>query len=378
MGKIKILQVNKLYYPVTGGVECVVQNIAEGLCNKTDMKVLVCQKKGKRVEEEVHGVPVCRARSHGILFSMPISFDFVKQLRNRAKDRDILHFHMPFPLGDMACLLSGFRGKVVVSWHSDIVKQKKLMMIYKPIMRCFLKRVDVIMVASKGLLNGSCYLKPYADKCRIIPLAIRQDIWEDGEAYLQRKNKEDVTGNRQRKTQFLFVGRLVYYKGCSVLLNALKQVPEGELTMVGHGELEAELKRLCAELNIEDRVHFTGQATDEQVKAYFRDTDVFVLPSIARSEAFGLVQLEAMAYGKPVINTNLPSGVPDVSLDGITGLTVAPEDADALAQAMNWMVEHQAEREAYGKAAKQRLDEVFTLEKILPQIYGVYEELLEK
>ena len=128
--KTKVLQVNKLYHPITGGIERVVQQIAEGLNDRTDMKVLVCQRKGKAVTEEVNGVWVRRSSSFGVLASLPISFSFLLELRKLSKDRDVIHFHMPFPLGDLACLLSGYKGKVVVWWHSDIVRQKKMMKLF--------------------------------------------------------------------------------------------------------------------------------------------------------------------------------------------------------------------------------------------------------
>lgn len=377
MEKIKILQVNKLYYPETGGIERTVQNIAEGLSEKTDMKVLVCQRKGKRDLETINNVPIYRAHSFGTFFSMPLSLDFILQLRRMAKNQSIIHFHMPFPLGDIACLLSGYRGKVVVYWHSDVVKQKRFMMLYRPVMELFLKRSDLIMVGAQGIIEGSKYLRPYKDKCKVVPFAVSRDIQWDGENYLNQCTAGEFKKDEEAgKTKFLFVGRLVYYKGCDLLIQAMKDVKYGELTIVGSGEMEKSLKELAVAQGVQERVHFLGQITDDEIRQSFRDTDVFILPSIARSEAFGLVQLEAMAYGKPVINTNLPSGVPDVSLDGITGLTVEPGNVDALAKAMNWMVEHPEERKAYGVAAKKRIDAVFTLDKMLQQIYGVYEELL--
>lgn len=376
MKRLKVLQVNKLYYPEMGGVESVVQNIAEGLQNDIDMQVLVCQKKGKKVREIVNGVPVYRAHSFGTLFSMPISLDFLFQLRKLSKDMDIIHFHMPFPLGDIGYLLSGYKGKVVVLWHSDVVKQKRFMKIYKPIMNCFLKKVDIIIVGAQGIIDGSHYLQPYRDKCKVIPLAIREEMWQDGELYLKQRMRGTVEHDEKKeRVNFLFVGRLVYYKGCDVLLRALQRVERGYLTIVGTGDLEEELRQMAQDLEIEGRVCFAGPVPDDELKRYFRETDVFVLPSVKRSEAFGLVQLEAMAYGKPVINTNLPSGVPDVSLHGITGLTVEAGDAGAMADAMNWLIAHPKEMEMYGKAAKKRVDEVFKLDKILPQIYEVYKSV---
>ena len=177
--KIKVLQINKLYAPHIGGVEKVVQDIAEGLKDKVDMKVLVCSNKGKAVVDSINGVEVTRAGSFGIYFSMPLSLSIFTKLRKLSSDRDVLHFHMPFPLGDAAYFLSGFKGKVVVWWHSDIVRQKALMKLYKPLMDRFLKRADRIIVATEGHINGSSYLEPYRDKCVIIPFGIDIEAFDN-------------------------------------------------------------------------------------------------------------------------------------------------------------------------------------------------------
>ena len=181
MDKVKVLQVNKLYYPWVGGVERVVQQLAEGLNDRTDMKVLVCQAKGRASVEKINGVEVHRAGSLGMMFSMPISISFFREFKKLSKDRDIVHFHMPFPLGDLACLLSGYKGKVVVWWHSDIVKQKKLMKLYKPILEKFLSRADVIIAATQGNIDGSDYLLKYRDKCVIIPYGLDRNIEKESD-----------------------------------------------------------------------------------------------------------------------------------------------------------------------------------------------------
>lgn len=375
MNKIKVLQVNKLYYPVTGGIERVVQQIAEGLNEHVDMKVLVCKEKGKTVKEQINGVNITRASSLGVLFSVPLSLSFFVHLRRMSKDRDVVHFHVPFPLGDLACLLSGYKGKVVVWWHSDVVKQKKLMLLYKPIMKRFLKRADVIVVATQGHIDGSEYLKDYREKCLIIPYGVDREIERNGDLYYEKthgvtlKNKDE-----SKRLSFLFVGRLVYYKGCKILVEAFSKVEGANLNIIGSGPLEAELKHLVQKNGIGDRVQFLGNATDEQLNKNMESCDVFVLPSIARSEAFGLVQIEAMCYGKPVINTNLPSGVPYVSIHQETGLTVKVDDVPALAEAMKWMVEHDEERVAMGIRAKQRVKECFQMDDMLKKVYNVYSQ----
>ena len=372
MKKIKILQVNKLYYPDIGGIERTVQHIAEGLKDKVEMSVLVCQPKGHGVTEQVNGVEVQRCGSFGILFSMPISLSFFLKLRNKSRNQDILQFHAPFPLGDLACLLSGYHGKVVLYWHSDVVKQKKLMIIYRPIMERFLKRADAIIIGADGVIKGSSYLKPYEDKCVTIPFAVNQKIEQMGKEYLNQAKP-----NMQKYARFLFVGRLVYYKGVDVLINAFESVENAELTIIGCGDRENDLKAYIKEHGMSEHVHFLGKVEEKRLYSEFSKCDVFVLPSVAKSEAFGLVQLEAMAYGKPVINTNLPSGVPEVSLNGITGLTVEPGNKLELRDAMRWLVEHPYERYEMGYAARKRLEDNYTMDVMMNRILDLYKSLLK-
>ena len=222
MRKIRVLQINKLYYPEVGGIERIVQYLAEGLKDRTDMRVLVCQPKGRGARDVVHGVPVTRCGSFGTLFSLPISVSFLWKLRRMAREADILQFHAPFPLGDLGALLAGYRGKMALYWHSDVVKQKRLMHLYRPIMERFLKRVDVIIVSAQGNIEGSSYLKPYRHKCVVVPFAVSRETEERGKAYLTHAEPNSGT-----KLSFLFVGRLVYYKGVDVLLKAFEKVKEG-------------------------------------------------------------------------------------------------------------------------------------------------------
>lgn len=378
MRKIKILQVNKLYYPEIGGIEKTLQQISEGLNEdaEVDLKVLVCQKKGKRQVDDVNGVEVYRCGSMGVVASVPISVSFIWKFRKMAKERDVIQFHLPFPLGDMACLLSGYKGKVVAYWHSDVVKQKKWMLLYRPVMECFLKRADVILVGEEGILNGSQYLNPYREKCKIVPFAVSNEILKAGGDYLQKNGYKKRAGEKQ--LNFLFVGRLVYYKGCSVLIDAFAKLKiDATLTIVGDGVLKEELMHQTEAQGVRNQVAFLGHVSDEKIRACMEEADVFVLPSVERSEAFGLVQLEAMAYGKPVINTNLPSGVPEVGIHGVTGLTVEPGDAEGLSEAMNWMCCYPKERYDMGKAARKRVEERYTQAILVKNIKRIYEELCE-
>lgn len=374
MSKIKILQVNKLYFPWIGGVEKVVQEISEGLREKAEVSVLVCQPKGKGSEEVYNEIPVTRAGSLGMLRSMPISFSFINKFRKLSKNADIIQFHFPFPLGDLACLLSHYKGKVVIWWHCDIIKQKNIMFLYKHIMKRFLKRADLILTAAKENIECSKHLKEFKDKCRVIPFGI------DIKKYEESPKVSILTEmlNSKKNMKVLFVGRLVYYKGLDILIDAFANTRNAELFIVGVGRLDKSLREKVESLEMSDKVHFIGRLSDDELKSAFSDCDFFVLPSVANTEAFGLVQLEAMVYGKPVINTALYTGVPSVSLDGVTGLTVKPGDVCELRSAIQRLVDDKELRKRLGEGAFNRVRECYDIEKMIEDIYVEYERLLEK
>ncbi len=381
--KLRILQLNKLYYPAIGGIERIVQQLAEGLAEHTQMSVLVCSENKQHREETINGVNVIRLPKLFQFGSLPVSLGLNFTLRKMSKQQDIIHLHMPYPLGDIACLLSGYKGKIVLWWHSDIVRQKKMMHLYKPVMLRMLKRADAIVVATEGHIKHSSYLGPYKEKCVVIPFGVEKKIEQAADRYVEAENAQEIINiaspkEKKRSLSFLFVGRFVYYKGCDVLLEAFSRVTGAELILVGSGGMEEQLKQQAQELGITDKVQFAGSLSEEELCKQYADCDVFVLPSVAKSEAFGLVQMEAMAFGKPVINTNLPSGVPYVSLDGETGLTVEPGSANELAEAMQWMVDHKEERLQMGERARERMKAEYRLEDMTARVLELYRELIKE
>lgn len=376
MRKLKILEVNKAYFPHIGGIETLVKQYSEELGQfDTQVRTLVCcDNRGGSIRERVNGVPVIRAANFGTYFSCPISTQFVKQFRRLSQKADVIHIHMPFPLADFAMLLSGFKGKVVLSWHSDIVKQKKLLTLYKPLLKYLLNRADMIFVATEGHIDGSDFLPEYREKCRILPYGITV------EDYLNIDRKPILTEKLTDKNsvKVFFTGRLVYYKGVDVLLKAFRLVNGCELFIAGTGELEAELKAYAKEHNMDDKVHFLGFLPDDELKQAYADCDIFVLPSVAKSEAFGIVQLEAMVYGKPVINTLLPSGVPHVSIHQKTGLTVPPSDFESLSAAILVLARNRELREEMGKKAAERVAENFNEKDVIRKLYEYLSEGIDR
>lgn len=374
MSKINILQINKLYSPWIGGIESIVKDVAEAMKKKADMTVLVCSPKGKGCVESVDGVKVVRAGSFGMKFSMPISFSFPFLVRKYSRSADVIILHDPFPLGDLAVLLSGFHGKLIVWWHSDIVKQKRLRKLLNPIIERLLRRADRILTTSEQYIDGSSYLSRYRQKCAIIPYGI------DIEKYDSIVRMPILTEqlNKKENVKLLFVGRLVYYKGIGFLLKAMETVNGAELFIVGKGPDEKALKTYVEVHGLSDRVHFISPLPEDQLKAAFADCDIFVFPSVAKSEAFGIVQLEAMVYGKPVINTRLGTSVEYVSLDGITGITVEPEDSKALAAAITKLTVDSELRRKLGENAARRVCEKFSLKEnygnVLNRISSIVKE----
>ena len=368
--KLRILEVNKAYFPHIGGIETLIRQYSEELVklDGVSLKALVCRDgKGKAIMEKMNGVELLRTGSLGTYFSCPLSFSFIKHFRKMAAKADVVHIHVPFPLADAALLLSGYKGKVVVSWHSDIVKQKKLMLFYKPFMRYLLKRADIILTATEGHVKHSLYLNEYRHKCRVLPYGITP------EDYLSVPRRSILTEKATDKScvKVFFTGRLVYYKGVDVLLKAFTDVRGCELFIAGTGELGDQLRNYVSSHDMESKVHFLGFLPDEELRQAYADCDISVLPSVAPSEAFGIVQLEAMVYGKPVINTALKSGVPYVSINGQTGITVPPSSPKALAAAINKLAEDKELREKYGRAAAERVKSEFNEKVILGKLYEI-------
>lgn len=370
--ELRVLQIFKYYYPNIGGVEKVAQDIAEGLKGRIEAKILACHEAMSTVLEEVNGIEVTRAGRLFTRFSVPVAPGFPFLMRKMAREADILHFHLPYPLADVSCLLSRPQGKVVVWWHSDIVRPKYLTKLYRPLQIRFLKKAAAIIVAAPQLIDSSPTLRRFRNKCRVIPIGIdtRRFGLDNG-----RQSQIEKIRSKYGPRTVLFVGRLAYYKGVDYLVRAMKEV-DGMLLLVGDGPLEAEMKSLAASIGVADKCVFLGKVSDEELSLYYHACDAFVLPSVAPTEAYGIVQLEAMACGKPVVSTALPTGVPFVNLNGQTGLIVPPADERALATAINKLLDDAALRQKYGAFAKQRVEREFTREAMIDKVYELYQRVM--
>jgi rhamnosyl/mannosyltransferase len=260
---MKILMVNKLYFPWVGGVEKTTQDIAEGLNKKENyqVRVLVCQPRGKRKVEEINGVEVYRAGSLGMFLGMPISFSFFLWFKKLSKGVDILHIHHPFPLASIAYLIFRPKAKLIIHYHSDIFRQKLSYFIFKPFLKKFLDEADVIITTSPRIIENSEILRPYKEKCQVIPSGIDLEKFK-----LTDEIKEKAKEIREQfgSPLILFVGRLIYYKGIEFLIEAFKEV-KAQLVIVGSGPLEKDLKKLAETLGIKNLIHFLSQISGNEL-----------------------------------------------------------------------------------------------------------------
>ncbi|MDP2631949.1 MAG: glycosyltransferase [Candidatus Uhrbacteria bacterium] len=364
---MRILQICKLYNPWIGGVEEVAKKIAEGVHSLGGVEsiVLCCQPKGKYDQTKINEIQVNRAASLGMLWGMPISFDFLKRFRRLSKTVDVIDLHIPFPLADLAVLLTKPNAKLVVHYHADIVRQKILKPLFGPLIRNTLKRADFIVVSSPNLIESSKYLKNFKEKCKVINFGL--DVKEYACA-----NPEQINTLIARYGDFtLFVGRMSYYKGVDFLINAIKST-SGNLVLVGTGPEESRMKNLVKKLELKDRVIFLKNQSNAELINLFHAAQVMVLPSIYRSEAFGLVLLEAMACGTPVISTELGTGTSWVNKHNETGIVVPPSNVSVLADAINRIAKDKQLRQRLGEGAKMRATYDFSMSNMIFSIAKLY------
>jgi len=349
---LTVLQVNKLYHPWVGGIETAAADIAEYLNQKEGVRVvnLVCQARGQRRVDHVNGVKTYRASSWGMFAGMPVSLDFFRLFKQLASSADLIILHHPFPLAFVAYRYLGLGKKSFVWYHSDIIKQRVLKIPFMPSLRFTLGQSAGIIVSNRSLIEHSKVLRNVSDRCGVIHFGLDERNYEltpdiqEGAEYVRRKYGSPL---------ILSVGRLVYYKGFEYLIKGMKEIPNASLVIVGSGPLRQALEQLIKSLELQERVHIIDSVDD--LRPYYHACDVFAFPSCEPSEVFGIVQIEAMACGKPVINTALPTGVPEVSIDQRTGCTVPPKNPSALAAAIRNLLE---DKDEYDRMSQNALREV--------------------
>ncbi|MFN2267191.1 MAG: glycosyltransferase [Desulfonatronovibrio sp.] len=375
---MKILHIGKYYPPFHGGIENFLNDLVrEQVGQGHEVKVLCHQhERGRATTSEIFdkGLEVVRVNIMGVIAYAPVApgmYGALKKVLDKFQP-EIVHAHMP-NASAFWLLLTRKRFRLVIHWHSDVVSSEndwKLRTLY-PFYRLFeirlLTRADNVIATSRPYLETSIPLKQFKHKCVTIPLGIRTD------KFVSPGENADFDAGSEKDAFILSAGRFTYYKGYEYLIRACTQGYKGRLIIVGDGPLRPDLERLVADLKLGNQVFMPGKLSDLELHKLFGTCTAFCLPSIERTEAFGVVLLEAMFYGRPLITTTVEgSGMNEVNIDGVTGLTVEPADSAGLARAMNHMLEDRDRAEEMGKSGRARLQEKFVMKRIVREVEKIY------
>jgi len=375
---MKVLQLGKFYPPDVGGIESAIYEITEELNRRGVMCDVLCSNSKREYKEEVikketYQYKVIRTKSYGKILSTSITPQMIFKLRKIISKYDIIHLHHPDPMANLALFLSRLNGKkLVVHWHSDIIRQRFSLMFYKPLLNWMLKCADVIIATSPKYIEESEQLLPFKEKCVAIPLGIRKNKL--------RSNSNLVSNLRENykgKKIIFSIGRFIAYKGFEYLIESAKYLPSDYIILIGgNGPLGSKYEKIIQKYDLFNKVKLLGRLPQNMLGNYYDVCDVFCLPSISKNEAFGLVLVEAMSFGKPVVATNIKgSGVSWVNQDGITGLNVETKNPKALTQAIKFICSNREVYKKFSENALKRFNEEFTIEKEVSRILEIYKSL---
>ena len=372
---MKVLQLTKFYAPAKGGIETVVLELAQGMNRSgVDVQVLCAgTERRTRHDRTPEGIVITRAGSMGRLLSTSMAPALIPHARRLAAGVDVIHVHMPDPMAALALWLTRPAAKLVVHWHSDVVRQRTALRLYQPLQRWVLRRADAIIATSEPYAQSSRWLPPWKDKTVVIPIGI-----SDHRALSQPETVRRIRERFGGREIVFSLGRMTYYKGFDVLMDAAASIPDHCVIVVGgDGELLEYYHAEARRRGLAGRIHFVGRIPDHELASYFEAASMFCLPSTQRAEAYGVVLLEAMAMGKPVIATQIPgSAVPWVNQSEVTGLNVAVGDAAALARAVSRIATDKACAVRFGEAARARYEQCLSADTMVRSTMALYAELL--
>jgi glycosyltransferase involved in cell wall biosynthesis len=376
----KIVHFGKYYHPDVGGVESVTVSVAEGARHAGHAVSVVCfEGAAAPRQEEINGVQIVRAASAVNISSQPLSMDYVRKALRLASEADIVHLHAPNMLAALCSLWIKPTVRLLVHWHGDVRNKGLLGPLTRPLERRLLQRADAIVVTSEVYGKTSPALAPFADKIRIVPIGV-----SDPSNQAEQSGGSLVpewTSRLDGKKLVLSVGRLVRFKGFDVLIDAARGLPEDvAIVIVGDGPLRAELEEQVRRLDLGERVLFTGSLPPRQsgglLHELFKRADLYCLPSVDRSESFGVVLIEAMSYGTPCVVSDIPgSGVTWVSLDGVSGTRFPVGDWRSLSRVIAELLSDPERLSRLGEQARQRFLDHFTEGVATRRMLDVYASL---
>jgi rhamnosyl/mannosyltransferase len=346
---MRVLQVGKYYPPDPGGVETATRQVAESLARFGVENAVLCFAGKGPYADAAAACPVHRERVLAAVASQPLSVAYVRRLSELAPSFDVLHVHAPNPLAALAVFLARPKGALVLHWHSDVIGKKVFAAAVRPLETWLCRRADLVIGPTAVHLDASDRARDFAGKGAVVPFCVDEAMVRP-----DRVDPAAVAAIRERfgrRPMVFALGRLVPYKGFDVLVDAARLLSGDAVVVIGgDGPQKASLAGRIAAAGLSDRVFLAGRLPNADLPDWFAACDIFCLPSVTRAEMFGIVQLEAMAFGKPVVSTAIPrSGVPLVNVDGETGLVVPPGDAPALAAALSELLADAARRSRLGQ-----------------------------
>jgi rhamnosyl/mannosyltransferase len=371
---LKILHSYKVYRPdIDGGIPFVIAALSRLADKDITNGILVARRVGKARRYVIDDVPVEALSSLGTIFSTPIAPAFPLVLIRRTSAVDIVVYHAPFPLADIASSFLPDDVALIVYWHADIVGYSWLKTLVTPVIKKTLRRANRIIVSDRAIIDNSPILTTFADKCVVVPYGIDEHFWNIRSAM---EHNMALKLRDQYPRMVLAIGRLVPYKGLDVLLRAMQEL-DAQLVIIGEGPLEMDLKRLASDTGLGARVTFAGRLARSDMKTYLHAARVLAFPSVTSAEAFGIVQLEAMAAGLPVVNTALMTAVPHIARHEKEALTVPPRDSHALAAAIGRILDEPSLAGRLGEAGRLRARTEYSNNRFLSRMKVIYGEVTQ-
>ena len=371
---MKILQIGK-FYPIIGGVEKVMFDLTSGFAAIGVECDMLCANYDTTVKKTVikelspnNRIIICPAIKK--LFATMISPAMIRELKRRCNDYDIIHIHHPDPMAALALYMSNYKGKIVLHWHSDILKQANLLKLYRPLQNWLINKAAVIVGTTPVYIKESPYLKNVQDKCTYLPIGIDEVKWEAHAV-------EQIRNLYPGKKIIFSLGRLVQYKGYEYLIDAAKNLSDDYIILIGgSGPLKDSLQAQIDDNNLQSKVKLLGRVSEEDLPNYYQAIDLYCLSSTMKTEAFAIVQVEAMASRKPVVSTMIPgSGVAWVNADKESGITVETHSAKALSDAFIKILEDKDIYDRLAQGARNRYETVFRKEKMIQKCLDIYRSL---
>jgi glycosyltransferase involved in cell wall biosynthesis len=374
-----VLHIGNFFPPPYGGIETHAISLLGELNKEIQADLMVANRENKFTSFAYENFNVYQLPSLGLVARASIcpTMPFWLMQHYKKKPFDILHIHLPNPMAHLASMVLPAKVKLVVTWHSDIVKQKKLFVLYQPLLNRFLKRSSAIIASTPKHFTSSIQIPSTMDKRMLIPIPYGIDENKFRATVAISHRKQEIKDIYHSKIIIFALGRHIYYKGFEYLIQAIKQLPKNVILLLGgEGPLTSKYIDIINDLGIADRVKLLGKLSNEDLLAYLHACDIFCLPSVEKSEAFGLASGEAMACSKPVVCCELENGVTYLNQHNRTGLVVPPRDPVALANALALLATDSSLRDRLGEGAYEWITTEFSLDKMRNGTLDVYRKVL--